>query len=774
MRLSEKLSYPIENTPFYNRPLCFFCAVFLCSLFLIQMSAMLFGIFVALIAVFAFVLAMRDKKMRPFCNPVPYLMLAAILLSVILPTVNILNYNKLSSLSGERTVKALVLDEYYEEQFGSLYRVELIEIDGERVLGNAVASFTFDPMLSVYDTVTVVAELSDARAGMSFFEQLSAKSANVCLLLDTKEFVSVTNEGRSGIRYEIYRLRNGIGARLDEVLSPKTAAYAKALLIGDKDGLGVTFRADMSALGISHILAVSGMHMSIIAMLMTFVANRFKTSRKLKSAIMIVGGLVFTAIAGFSPSVVRAAVMMTVGLLAVFFGGKSDSLTSLMLSGVIICAAEPLNVISCSFLLSFFATLGIVLCALYAESASRRRMYSSRVGDMRLSYALARKIAFSLLVTLCATLFTAPVLSLYFSEISYFSFVMNPVAIPMAFVSMLLTLFSLFFGKTAFAGAFICDIFDFIYLKFESFVHFVARNFTTTASLLHPFFKLCLIILLCSLVFMWIARVRNPLAVIAAFSVVALIYAGSLQAYTLVTDGRTELTYISSETSEGLLLNSGSDTVYIDIGNGGKSVPVLALEVAETDYYETGLDGFMLTHYHSDHIGTFKRLLREQRIKTLYLPVPENEKERIFCRELEKHAEYTEIVKYKRGEPLQLGQATVLTLPYTLIERSEHPVIAIKVSFGAKSVTYLGSSVSESEANAVAEKFISDTSAIILGRHGPVTKESDTYLSFNKETEIYLSPFEDTDEAKAFPSGSYTYLSPNNEGIAKARFRLAP
>ena len=773
MELSEKLSYPIKNSPFYPRPLCFLCAVFLCSLFFFKLNMIAFVLFFLLVSAYSVFLGVTDRRGGRFCNPMPLLIMLAVFLAVLLSLSGMINYNRVSRLEGEHTLKATVTDVYYEEMFGSLYKAEMTEIDGKKVSGCAELYFEYDPMLSVYDTVEFKADISAADKEKDFFDRLLLKSENVLVIAESCEVTSVSNEGRKGLEFAIYKIRSAIGRRLDSVLLPKTSAYAKALLIGDKSGLGTAFRTDMSALGISHILAVSGMHMSIIAMLVTFMADRFKTSRKLKSLLLIAFGLVFTAVAGFSPSVIRAYIMMTLGLCAVFFGGKGDPLTSLALSGVVICVFEPSTVISCSFLLSFFATLGIVLCALYTESTAAASLYRSKTGDMRLPFKVLRKLLFALVVTLCATLFTAPVISLYFSEISFFSFVMNLIAIPMAFLSMVLTLLCLVFGGSAFLGDTVCALFDGLFEVFENFVHLVARSFTTSVSLRYPFFAICCALLLSALIFFWIVRVRNPLAVLSAFLAVATVYAGAVQVYSIVNADRGEVRYYATESSEGLLVNSGASTMYIDIGNGSKVVPLLALEDASELYYETELDAYMITHYHSGHIGTFKRLVRAYKIDKLYLPYPETAKEQEFYDGIMLHLDRTEAVMYRRGEAVSFGAATVLSTPYSLLERSEHPILAVKVSFGENSLLYLGSAVTEADVLPFVETMLSDSSAVLCGRHGPVTKENEPYLLYNSETEVYLSPFEDICEQDVFPNGKFTYLTADGEGKVRARFVLA-
>ena len=165
--------------------------------------------------------------------------------------------------------------------------------------------------------------------------------------------------------------------------------------------------------------------------------------------------------------------------------------------------------------------------------------------------------------------------------------------------------------------------------------------------------------------------------------------------------------------------------------------------------------------------------MRTYRIKTLYLPYPETEKDKSFYNSMLPHIDGCETVMYQRGESVSFGKAEIETSEQSFLERSEHPVMLLKISFGDRAVTYLGSSVTESELFPVAEEFISDSGTIICGRHGPVTKEFYKFYLFNEGTEVILSPYEDTDEQTAFPNGEFVYLEEDEDGFARFKLKFS-
>lgn len=769
MKLSAKLSKGLENLPLFNRPLAFLCAAFLVGLFCFVLNLISFIIYAAVLVLYS-VCLICTRGARFKGNPLPYLLIAVLIISAVLPLPSLLNYKKLSSLSGEHTVTAVIEETYYEQSFGALYVARITHIDGQRTSGRVELEYTDVVELELYDTVTVKGEISNARENLSSSELYNAISKDIYVNVLVSDTVSVTNDAKAGIKYTFSLVRNALRNRLYSLLDFDTASYASALILGDKSGIPTDLKTAMSALGISHILAVSGMHLSIISMLISFLAEKTKQARKLKCALIIIGAVCFMGIADFSASVVRAAIMLIISIISIFSGRRNDSLTSLLLSGAILCAINPSSILSCSFLLSFFATLGIVLCALFAERSARISLYASRVGDMKLAYRITRKIVLSLLVTLCATLFTVPVMSLYFSSASFFSVLTNPLAVTMAFVSVLLTVLCLIFGGIPYAGVSLCAFFEFLYKIFYRLAIAISQGFDTAVSLRHPFFVPVMILLCCTLLFLAIRKVRNPLSVIAAFTVCAIIYFSAVQIYGAINKDRAQLIYSATPNTESFTVISGEDTLYIDVGNGSRRVTDEMLEEVKNEYYEVAIDGYMLTHYHSLHIGTVSKLLSSTKIKALYLPLPETEKEQNIYTQIKDIARQYKIIEYKRGDAFKFGEVEIKTTSYSLLERSEHPVICMQFSSNGKSITYLGSSVSESNINVSAEQFISQSGAIICGRHGPITKEDNKFISYTDEKSVYLSPFEDTNEQTAFENGKFYYLE---EGYKSAVFSLA-
>lgn len=771
MNFTEKLSAQIRKSPFYCRPLALLSAVFLVALLLFKLKLLWFWLFMGGVIIYSAYLLISGKRLFGLKNPLPYLLIFSTLLVYLVSLPQTLRAERLKGYYDQTvTVEAVIEKTYYSESFGSMHRVKLKRINGEGVSGRATLELTDVVELREYDTVTVEASASNALDGVSGTERLGRISGDICLELTAETLKTVTGDNRHGFLYLTYRVNCAMGDFLRDCLSPEAANYAIALFVGDTGALPSSFKRDMSALGISHILAVSGMHTSMIASMVGFLLNRTRSGRRTKAVAVSLAGLAFMCIAGLSACVVRTVIMLILSVTPCFFGRRGDSITALLLSAVVICVISPGSVLSCSLLLSFFATLGIVLSASYISKKARGELYKSRSGEMKGLYRLARPLILAAVVSISASAFTVPIIAMYFGSVSVISVAANFIAVPCSDYSMILLAAVFLTGKIPIIGRVSTFLFEALYGFLVSFSEFTAKNFQTSVSVRYPFFTVLIILFVSVMFFLRLRGIRNPASPLAAFLVCTVIFAFSVQVYSVSASDRGEVIYTADKSSEGLLVTSGEKSLYIDIGNGGKRVPEYAIGFTETRYYQTRLDAYMITHYHSSHIGTLRHLLSVGYIKRVYLPVPETEKELSFCKSiLQTVSDECETVIFVRGETVAFYDAEIETLPYTLLSRSTHPPLAVKVSFGGGSLVWLGSSVMESETAFCVSAMLSGCKTAILGRHGPKTKKNIEFTA-PSDISVYISPFEDSSEGDVFIGGSFTYLTVDAEGFSAAVF----
>ena len=197
---------------------------------------------------------------------------------------------------------------------------------------------------------------------------------------------------------------------INQLLPEPHASLLAGMLFGIKRSMPNEFYQALITTGTLHVIALSGTNivllMRLVAMLTLGIA-----SRRVSSLLTIFFIILFIFFVGPSPSVVRAGLMGSLTLVAVYFGRKNWSLLSLGIATIIIFLVRPDWIYSLSFQLSFGATLGIILFG----GESKTMVYSS------FYTAFKRSLIADLRLTLSAQVFTIPLILYYFGQLSLIS-----------------------------------------------------------------------------------------------------------------------------------------------------------------------------------------------------------------------------------------------------------------------------------------------------------------------------------------------------------------
>lgn len=223
----------------------------------------------------------------------------------------------------------------------------------------------------------------------------------------------------------IYSARKYIEKNI-EAVAEKEQGFLKALILGRKQEMSLRQREALSDAGLSHIIAVSGLHISVfiafLSKLFSFVRNRF-----IRNITFILAVFLLAAVCGFTSSVVRASLMSALAFSGNLLRRKTDNLNNLGFAALIIVLADPLSAVSASFLLSFGATFGIILLAekfsVLSSTAFFRltKHYPNRV---------FRFFSGLFCTSLAAFFFTFPLLYYFFGDQSFISVFSNIVCLP--------------------------------------------------------------------------------------------------------------------------------------------------------------------------------------------------------------------------------------------------------------------------------------------------------------------------------------------------------
>ncbi len=233
-------------------------------------------------------------------------------------------------------------------------------------------------------------------------------------------------------------LRSMIGRGIDQAVAMPEAAVLKALVTGDRSGLPPAVREAFTRTGTGHILAISGLHIGIVASV-AFLAFRWLLGwvpglleggrvRRVAALLALIPTVAYALIGGFSPSTQRALVMVGVFLLALQIERETDLMNTLAVAAFGVLLAHPPALYSVSFQLSFSAVFAIF----YGLDATRRRpaVDPAPAGAFGKAARLRRGIVLFFLVSFFATWGTLPLTARYFNQVSLVGLAANCFVVP--------------------------------------------------------------------------------------------------------------------------------------------------------------------------------------------------------------------------------------------------------------------------------------------------------------------------------------------------------
>ena len=210
-------------------------------------------------------------------------------------------------------------------------------------------------------------------------------------------------------------------------LAPETQAFVTALLLGDSGFIDSATRQEFAAAGVAHVLALSGLHVGIIALIFWWLLFPldFLGLKKLRLLLTLVAIILFTLFTGLSPSAVRATVMTGMVMASFILYRRSVALNALALAALIILVFSPSSLYSVGFQLSFVTVAALLVFA-------RLPQYPRRLGGW------ASSLITMILTSLVAMLATMALTAHYFHTISTLSVLTNLLVLPVMPVIMVL------------------------------------------------------------------------------------------------------------------------------------------------------------------------------------------------------------------------------------------------------------------------------------------------------------------------------------------------
>lgn len=383
-------------------------------------------------------------------------------------------------------------------------------------------------------------------------------------------------------------------AKLEEYLSGPYAAIMKAMLFGNKQELDEDIKSLYQDNGIAHVLAISGLHISLLGMSVYRLLRRMPLPGWVALLLSEIFLLLYGCMVGFSASAFRAIGMFTFFLVSKIVKRSYDMLTALAFTAILQLLIHPGYLFDCSFQLSYAAILGIGILLPALEKISKL-----------ISRPWIQKGISFVLPSLSVTLTTAPVLILNYHELSFFSILLNVIVIP--FMSALL----------------LCAI---AMLFCATLVEPLAKIFALPVTFILGFYEYS-----CRFLELFPIGQKN---VASPSAVVLLLYYGGLILLTVLVKRKSHLYHFLFVLFAATLLlwprNPGFSVWILDVGQGDCSVVFteegncFVIDCGSTSEYQVGrrvlipflkyhgvgkVDGVFVTHADADHMNGVLELM---------------------------------------------------------------------------------------------------------------------------------------------------------------------
>ena len=400
---------------------------------------------------------------------------------------------------------------------------------------------------------------------------------------------------------------------LDQFFPIDVSPFAKALLLGDRTDIDYKTNTAFKLSGISHIIAVSGLHVTILFTLINILC--FKR-RALVALFGIPTLLLFAAITGFSPSITRACIMQCLMILSMLLNKEYDGLTELAFSCLVMLIINPLVITSVSFQLSVGCMIGIFLHG----SEIAEYFVSRLITKKRQSFArFKRGFSNSVAVTLSSMVFTTPMVALHFGAVSLVGVLTNLLTlwvISFIFYGIMLVCF---FAVSWPAGAYFVAEAVALPIRYvlgiSGLLAKIPLSAVYTASVYVIVWLVFCYVLLAVFRF---SRKKKPVLLLCCAVIGLCLTLGASWTESLTDDCR--MTVLDVGQGQCILLQSEGKSYLVDCGSGDEEE---AADLAAERLLSQGvfrLDGVILTHFDHDHSGGMEYLLGRIPTDTLFVP----------------------------------------------------------------------------------------------------------------------------------------------------------
>ena len=587
--------------------------------------------------------------------------------------------------------------------------------------------------------------------GFSQFNYL--KFQNIYGIIKGEKTIKLKHNSTNAYNLWINSVRLHIQSSLKELISKENLGIANALLLGDGSLITSEQKNIFSSANLSHILAISGMHVSYVILGISFLLK--KISNRKRKYFLIILLFVYASVTGGAPSVLRAVIMSVLAIIASLIYRKSDTLNNISISAFIILLCNPYYLFNLGFQLSFLGTLGIVLfnarinfmlekyvkCIIEHIKNKNSKFYEIIKNKVIL------KITSLISVSISANILIFPVLIYNFNKISFIFLFSNLLVTPilgvLVFSGYIIVICSSFSNKVAFIPSKIFNLLISCFRKIAEISSYIdLTKFTIgTPKILTIIFIYLLIFMLYYYSYFYsklLYRIKKAFSFLLIIISVFIILFLNLNSYNSVLTirfidvGQGDCTLIITSSNKKILIDGGgSETGNYNVGEKVLVPYLLDRKIKSVDF-------LIFSHFDSDHcLGLFTVM---EKLKVKNAIISEQSKEsgnyKYFCK-LAKERKVN-VVKVKAGNRLKIDDSTNIQFLWPVENQlTQNPLnnnsIVCKIFYKNISILFTGD-IEEPAEQEIVKIYSKELKADILkvAHHGSITSSTEEFLKYVK------------------------------------------
>jgi competence protein ComEC len=624
------------------------------------------------------------------------------------------------------------------------------EAEGYAASGNLLVRTSRYPSLAYGDLLEVTGTLElppDDLNGFNYRSYLESQGIYTSMYYPDVELIS-EGQGQQPLQ-AIYSLRHRLGEALRQSLPEPESSLARGILLGLRGDIPDSMNEAFQRSGTTHILAISGQNMAIIAGIVLSVATRlFGKHRPTYFIITLAILWLYALLAGMSAPVLRAVIMVSVYLLGIYLGRQRSGITAVAFSAAVMIGVNPKILWQISFQLSFAAVLGLILLTpVFQDWLSRLRM--PKIVSESLAVGLGAILAtlpltayyfgYTSLVTLPATFFASlvlPAIIMITAAVAIIGLVWVPAAQVVGWVDWLLLKYFVLvvqgFAAIPHASIEIAHVKVWLVLTYYGFLTTIMW-LSSKIKRLFPKKDDSLIVFESLSISTPVKWVSSTLLVIGI-----LIWAA---VFTVPETGKLQVSFIDVGQGDAILIKSPSNHYVLIDGGPNPETTCLALGEA-LPFWNRNVDIVVLTHQHDDHANGLIEVVQRYNIKQVLSPPDQlykSEDSNYLPGSLELRNTISsndiQCVTAQAGQIIDIGgaQIEVLNPPEQTYEDTDSDIdnngVVLRVSMGKISFLLPADLYWDGELFLVCEQPMLQSTVLKVGHHGSKSSTRPYYLS---------------------------------------------